>query len=539
MRNQSITRLSALWPAAVLVCGTLLVYYAVFGYGFLPIDDYTHISNNPLIIQPTFENLAQFWTGTYFDLYIPVAYTTWWTLSWLSQAIWGELNPALFHGVNVAVHLINTILVYALTRLLGRNSKREILRNPVTAVTVAAFFAWHPMQVEAVAWIASLRDLLAFCFSTLYLILVLRTWSQDKRRAHCLILAHGFLVLALLSKPVTVISPLVLMALGWGFGRQSFRETLRAALPGLCFGVPVIVTTMFAQEHATELIYNPPWGRPIVASDTVAFYVAKLLMPIGLAADYFRTPAVVLEDPVNRAKLLLSAAFVFWVIKYRATRTELVALALAALMPVLPVSGLATFAFQKFSTVSDRYFYASIPYLGMLLVIALSLIPRKAVQAAVICIGLSALLFISHHQVAFWENGVVLSKRILEVSPRSFMGNITLGSHYIDNDEPQKAIDHLKTALQIDDRSPVLVSFTAEQLIKLERYTEARDFLGEYVDNLGHFTSQPPAFIAKLYVNYGIALIHLDQHEPAKTYFIRARSLEPDNPVANEYLGNL
>ncbi|MFC1681214.1 hypothetical protein ACFL1S_05440 [Pseudomonadota bacterium] len=278
MRNQSIIRLSALWPATVVVSGTLLIYYAVMEYGFLPVDDYGHISNNPLIIVPTVENLTQFWTDTYFNLYIPVAYTIWWTLAWLSQAIWGELNPVLFHGVNVAVHLINTILVYALTRLLGRNSEREILHLPITAVVVAAFFAWHPMQVEAVAWIASLRDLLAFCFSTLYLILVLRAWSQDKRRAHNLILAHGFLILALLSKPVTVISPLVLMALGWGFGKQSFRETLRAALPGLCFGLPVIVTTMFAQEHATELIYNPPWGRLIVASDTAAFYVGKLLM---------------------------------------------------------------------------------------------------------------------------------------------------------------------------------------------------------------------------------------------------------------------
>ena len=69
--------LSDYWLFAVLVAGTILIYYAALDYGFLIFDDNRHISSNALITQPGFANLIKFWTGTFFDLFVPVVYTVW------------------------------------------------------------------------------------------------------------------------------------------------------------------------------------------------------------------------------------------------------------------------------------------------------------------------------------------------------------------------------------------------------------------------------------------------------------------------------
>lgn len=390
--------------------------------------------------------------------------------------------------------------------------------------------------MEAVAWISSLRDLLAFFFTALYMILVLSVWSQPKKNTKTLLLAHFFLIFALLSKPVAIVSPLILMSLGYGFSDQPFKNILKTSILGLCIGLPIVIVTMMAQKHATELIYNPMWGRLLVASDSITFYLGKLLLPINLAPDYFRTPGLVLADTVNWVKLLLPAALVIWVVKFRETKKELVALVLAALVPILPTSGLAVFAFQKFSTVADHYLYFSIPFLGILLVIALSLIPNNKVRWGLTCTVLLSLLMLSHTQVRHWQDSTVLSSRTLEVSPGSFMGNIIIYNYYDEKEEYSTALDHLKTALLVDDRSPVLVSRTGELMVTLQRFEEARMFFEKYVDNLDHFKNQPPEFIAKLYLNYGIALFHLDENEPARQAFVKSRELHGNNPELEKYL---
>ena len=518
------------------MAGTIFIYYAALDYGFLLFDDNRHISSNTLITQPGFANLIKFWTGTFFDLFVPVVYTVWWTLSWISQSLWGELRPGLFHGANLTIHITNSILVYALTRLIGKNSGREFLKNPTPAIIVAILFAWHPLQVEAVAWISSLRDLLAFFFTTLYMILVLSVWSQSKKNTKTLFLAHFFLIFALLCKPVAIVSPLMLMSLGYGFSAQPFNKILKTAIMGLCLGLPVVIVTMMAQKHATVLIYNPVWGRPLVLSDAITFYLGKLLLPINLAPDYFRTPGLVLADTFNWVKLLLPAALIIWVVKFRETKKELVALVLAALIPMLPTSGLASFAFQKFSTVTDHYLYFSIPFIGILLLIGLSLIAEKRVRLGLTCTVLLFLLILSHNQARYWKDSTVLAARTLEVSPGSFMGNIIIYNYYNEKEKYSTAVEHLKTALLVDDRSPVLVSSTGELMVILERFKEARMFFEKYVNNLDHFKNQPPEFIAKIYLNYGISLFHLEEIDLARQALIKARELHGNSSELEKYL---
>src|SRR5205823_4891920 len=83
----------------------------------------------------------------------------WHPLTWLSHMVdchlWG-LNAGLHHLINVGFHAENSVLLflvlYAMTDKLWRSA------------FVAALFAWHPLHVESVAWVAERKDVLSTFF---------------------------------------------------------------------------------------------------------------------------------------------------------------------------------------------------------------------------------------------------------------------------------------------------------------------------------------------------------------------------------------
>jgi hypothetical protein len=81
--------------------------------------------------------------------YRPIA-----TLSYmLDYSIW-KLNPFGYHLTNLALHLINAILIYLLINALTRNKN--------TALLASLLFALHPVNSEAINNISNRKDLLAF-----------------------------------------------------------------------------------------------------------------------------------------------------------------------------------------------------------------------------------------------------------------------------------------------------------------------------------------------------------------------------------------
>ena len=79
----------------------------------------------------------------------------------------GRLDVHGYHAVNTAIHVANALLVFALGRALFRRARataRVGLSDeaaPWAALAGAALFAAHPLQVEAVTWIAQRGSLLA------------------------------------------------------------------------------------------------------------------------------------------------------------------------------------------------------------------------------------------------------------------------------------------------------------------------------------------------------------------------------------------
>ena len=84
----------------------------------------------------------------------------------LDEAVWG-LGARGIHVVNLALHVLNGLLIYTLAlALIGAAKgvtpgKRLTLGDHVGAVIATLLFALHPLRVEAVAWIAHRAVLLS------------------------------------------------------------------------------------------------------------------------------------------------------------------------------------------------------------------------------------------------------------------------------------------------------------------------------------------------------------------------------------------
>src|SRR5437660_1103833 len=120
--------------AAVLAVACSAAFGRTAGHGFLFWDDRAFIAENPLIAHPSAASLLALWTTPLEDLYAPLTYTLWGLLA----AVVGP-KPWAFHLTNVALHVLNAGLVFAvLRRLLTEDDGRAALAGPPLVAPPAA-----------------------------------------------------------------------------------------------------------------------------------------------------------------------------------------------------------------------------------------------------------------------------------------------------------------------------------------------------------------------------------------------------------------
>jgi hypothetical protein len=192
----------------------LLVYRNVQYYDFIVFDDHVYVTDNPHILSGfSWDNLV--WALTALEAGF------WHPLTWLSlmgdRALFG-LNPGGYHWTNVVFHLASTLLLFlVLQRMTG-----ALWRSAL----VAALFALHPLHVESVAWIAARKDVLSGFFWVLTMWLYVG-YTEHPSSWRYLGVAFVF-ILGLMSKPMVVTLPLVLLLLDyWPLERLSRSSVFR------------------------------------------------------------------------------------------------------------------------------------------------------------------------------------------------------------------------------------------------------------------------------------------------------------------------
>lgn len=117
----------------------------------------------------------------------------------INKSLFG-LNPFVLHAENVLLHLVNTLLVYHLTRLLLTLKGRDVY--PGYAFVGSLLFGLHPMVTESVNWISGRTDLLMGFFLLLSVLFLVQFRMAGRR--YLLFFAAFCFLCALLSKELAI-----------------------------------------------------------------------------------------------------------------------------------------------------------------------------------------------------------------------------------------------------------------------------------------------------------------------------------------------
>jgi cytochrome c-type biogenesis protein CcmH/NrfG len=456
----------------------LLVIILVFGrivtHDFVDWDDGPLIYNNPNISKPTLAGLAHHWNPRSTDnngMYNPLVYTIWWLIAQGSQLessdiLGATLNPYLFHAASLVVHWLCACVVFDILR--------QMKFRDWTAAAGALLFALHPLQTESVAWAVGMKDLLSGLFALLTILefLIAVQLEGNKQRQHYWLM-FVFFIAALLSKPSTAVLPFMLVATEWILYRRPWREPAFAWI-ALMFvlAVPIVVLAAHVQKFPEAKVGAPLWERPGVALDALAFYFAKLVLPVNLSFDYGRTPQALLTDPQLYHAICWTWIFpvLATIIVWRSKQRILWIAGLIFLLGLLPVLGLKPFGYQYYTTVADRYIYLSM--LGVAIAAAWFLDRKTASNtfasgrktAYGVAFVLIALGSLSFAQADRWRDTETLYTSSL--STTKAVHNITLGRYHDDLAAPLAKLTNEAIAA---GRQRQAIEYRRQSLAELER----------------------------------------------------------------------
>lgn len=444
-----LARRAAVWGMVALV---ILGFGRICSNDFTWWDDNLTIHHNPRLDPPTFRDTLYFWTHREESMYVPVTYTAWALIgivAWQAQPgpLGATMRPWPYHFASLMAHLATALLVFTiLLRLFGRRW---------AAFAGAAFYAMHPVQVETVAWATSLKEGLCGLFVMLSIWYYLRAidrregqppFSDTARRLMLLVSALA-MALGQLSNPMAVVTPLICFALDcWIIGRPLGKAARTAGALLLAASIDAIITRLAQPGLAAPHV--PFWARPLIATDTLAFYLYKLLIPLRLCTDYARRP-----------DLALASGWVWWTWIFTAAAAGGVAYAgrrrrwawaagTIFVAGVAPVLGFVPFDLQQYSTPADRYLYVSM--LGPALALAACFAtPRRLAAKGALLAVIGLLTIQTAVQCGVWRNDQSLWAWTTAVSPRSFVAQSNYGAYYDRQAglEPVRAIFYLNQAI--------------------------------------------------------------------------------------------
>ena len=480
-------------PSLILI-GILLVVAAVYaqvlGFRFLPFwDDDTNIHRNPLYSPLAWGGVLQFWEGPFQQLYIPVTYTVWAGLVAVSRMIagtsvtFGPIGAMPFHAMNLAVHLLSTAMVFLIVRRMlphlvpSRTAARTLLWASAGG---ALLFGLHPIQVEPVAWVSGLRDLLGGAFSLAAIALFLSVLERGEGRSFPFLryaAASLLLLLAFGSKPGSVVTPLMALICGTLILRSRKRPLapLLWLLPWFAAAFLEVILTSRAQpaaELARTLV--PLWARPLVACDALAFYLGKLVWPVdpwGLCADYGRSPNSLLEAGVLYWSWVVPVLLVAVLVCVKRLRPWLVPVALLA-AGVLPTLGLIPFNFQVVSTVSDRYLYLAMLGPALAFAMLLGRLPWRLslVTAVLLVAGWMVLTLI---QLPEWSSGERFFPATLGRNPTSWKSRHNYACTLDAQGKLPEALKEFSEAVRLRPSNAEAYNDMALTLLKLGRMEDS------------------------------------------------------------------
>jgi protein O-mannosyl-transferase len=570
----------------LLVLGTAALYWPATRCDFVNLDDSLHVTSNVLVQK------GLTWEGIRWIFLHPVA-NNWHPLTALSHMAVCQvcgLNPWGHHLANVVLHALNAGLVFALLQAMTGAAWRSLL--------VAALFAFHPLRVESVAWVTERKDVLSGFFGLLALLAYARYAQARMQNAECrmqnpaipntqhasrntqyatrfafhsctfYLLSLFFLALGLMSKPMLVTWPLVMLLLDyWPLGRMmnaecrmqnaaasdtqhatrntqhasrfTFHASRTTLLPLLVEKIPFFVLAAFmsvvtfvVQQRGGALTAGeslPLGARLGNALISYCRYLGKLFWPTDLAVVYPPPGHWALGKVVAAVGLIAGISVLVWMQRRR--HPFLLVGWLWYCGTLVPVSQVIQTGGHA---MADRWTY--FPSLGVMILaiwggyeMTRGWRCRAAVWSVAGAAAIVLCLALTRHQLGYWRNSEALLWHAVEVTENNELAHRNLGVALYEKGQIEAAIRQFEEGVRLKPDYAY-----SHYNLGIAFYQQGRP--AEAISQLQEALRLDPDY-ADAHYNLGVAFYQQGRTAEAIDQFQEAIRLKPDHPEAHNNLG--
>ncbi len=471
MKDASIMKHRTLRICAALVLVTAGVYSRVYKNEFINYDDPQYVTANKQVQGGVSLEGIKWAFMTNFG-------SNWHPVTWISHMLDCQLfglNAGAHHLMNVLFHLANTVLLFVVfQRMTG-----AVWRSGFAA----GLFALHPLNVESVAWVAERKNVLSTLFWLLTMLAYVRYAERPKTARYLFVLI--FFVFGLLSKPMIVTLPIVLLILDWWplrrfgvnsfkskFDKRSFLRLVIEKLPLFVLAAGLTIVTLLAEQKMIVslkgLSIAERAGNALVS---YGVYLWKMIWPMRLAVFYPYHRTFSLHNEIVSALVL--ALLIIPAIRSR--HRHLLAGLLWYIVTLVPVAGFVQVGLQRYA---DRYTY--VPLMGIFAALvwwASDFLEQQRygkvflrVSAAVVVFVLAALTWM---QAGYWRDDISLYEHALSVTEGNYLAHNNLGTALKGKGRGKEAIRHWQAAMIIYPGYSDAIANYGSELVDSGRIDEA------------------------------------------------------------------
>jgi len=448
-----------------VMVATFCIYSQVQDHEFIIFDDYQYIKDNWNIKSGlTSESIS--WAFTTFYAY------NWFPITWLSHIIDYQLyglNPKGHHMTNLLFHITNALLLFIiLMRMTGKLWR---------CAFIVAMFAFHPLNVESVAWVAERKNVLSTFFWLLTMWAYIPYAEKPTIKKYGLVLM--FFALGLMSKPMLITLPFVLLLLDyWPLRRLKLEqggsdnevpvksqyhvksELLKLMLekvPLFVLTTGSCILTLIAQQEGALINANNLSLTTRLKNAVVSYleYLKKMIWPYDLAV-FYPHPQSSLADWKWVVCFVVLVTITAICIKFIKKAPYFTVGWFWYIGTMVPVIGIVQVGMQA---MADRYAY--IPLIGIFIIFAWG-VPeliskwnqKEKVLSVSVGIIILILLITTGGQVNHWRNSITIFKHALKVANENsynpYLINYYLGDAFWDKRKTSEAISHYKMAIKLN-----------------------------------------------------------------------------------------
>ena len=481
--------------ASILLVGLVWSLFGQTGdFEFLNLDDPNYTFNCAFVKDGlSWANVREAFTNvTHEAIWMPVT-----SISYMCDITLFGPGAGAHHLVNVAIHALNAVLLLWFLVALGQRASCPLRTTGTTGISpvvvaflLTALWAVHPQRAEAVAWIASRKELLC----TTFILGGLLCWLRARRREGwgwipALVGTYACFILACMSKPTAMCFPFLVLAVeGIQHSTTDNRQpgdirhstasnhhftfyTLHFTLFFL-FAAATGALAVYSQTHpegyAELALYSAPlWWRILNALVAVGLYIFQMFIPYGIHLDYRAVPE---GWPVHGAQGLSVLALVvlggvgaWWWMRRRTRRragqdpgagrtTFLFVLSIglwffASLGPTLGIFG----SFGDHAR-ADRFLY--LPAMALPIAVMVLLGRDKRDRSRVCLAGLAAMtagfFAIAYPVVASYRTDMTAFKHTLAADPDNWRALAHIGQARCATGEPLRRMGKPEGDVELD-----------------------------------------------------------------------------------------